>query len=281
MALPSRATTAVRRCTKPREYRLMTVPDPADELAELRRQIDALDRQLHQLLNRRARCALAVAGVKQAAAGAGQAPAFYRPEREAQVLRQAAERNGGPLSDATVVRLFREVISACMALEQRLRVAYVGDRNGRALQALLQHFGHAVAAQVCRDPAAALDTLRHQQTDYVLLAVTELLALAGDGALDQRFAAGVSAAGEVSGGDRTEERFIVLGRQPVGPSGVDKTALLAPAGQPRLAAEQWRLQTRDTAFIELAGHQQDSAVRDSLAGLGRYRLLGSYPAAVG
>ena len=88
------------------------------ELDALRSKIDALDEKLQALLNERAGLAQDVARVKQSA---GDEAVFYRPEREAQVLRRVKERNQGPLDGETVARLFREVMSACLALARLLR----------------------------------------------------------------------------------------------------------------------------------------------------------------
>ena len=120
------------------------------DLEKLREQIDALDERLQVLLNQRAELAQQVAHVKQL----GDADAvFYRPEREAQILARVKERNGGPLDAETVARLFREIMSACLALEQRTRVAFLGPEGTFTQQAALKHFGHAVEAV----PLGAID----------------------------------------------------------------------------------------------------------------------------
>jgi chorismate mutase/prephenate dehydratase len=121
------------------------------DLETLRRHIDALDRQIQQLINDRARCAMQVAEVKQGAsesthtdsAAAGEVM-FYRPEREAQVLRNVMERNTGPLDDAAMAYIFREIMSACLALERPLQIAYLGPEGTFTQAAALKHFGHAV-----------------------------------------------------------------------------------------------------------------------------------------
>lgn len=112
------------------------------ELRVLRDQIDSIDRQIHELLNRRATCAQNVAEVKQKYQGETSA-VFYRPEREAQVLRAVMERNEGPLPDKEVARLFREVMSVCLALEEPMRVAFLGPEGTFTQQASMKHFGHS------------------------------------------------------------------------------------------------------------------------------------------
>ncbi len=121
-----------------------------DSLDNLRNQIDELDQQLQNLLNERATLAHKVAEVKTAT---DPNPVFYRPEREAQVLRRVKERNQGPLDGETMARFFREVMSACLALEQRMKVAFLGPEGTFTQQAALKHFGHAVESL----PLGAID----------------------------------------------------------------------------------------------------------------------------
>lgn len=114
------------------------------QLKPLREQIDALDKQILDLLSRRASVAQEVGHIKAAV----NAPVF-RPEREAQVLRQIGENNSGPLRTADVQTIFREIMSACRALERRVKVAYLGPVGTFSEQAVYQQFGHAVDAIPC------------------------------------------------------------------------------------------------------------------------------------
>jgi chorismate mutase / prephenate dehydratase len=111
-------------------------------LESLRRKIDDIDVQLQELIAERARCAQQVGVVKGLTATAD----FYRPEREAQVLRGVVERNHGPLRDDEMVRLFRELMSACLAQEEPLKVAYLGPEGTFTQSAVMKHFGHSVRA---------------------------------------------------------------------------------------------------------------------------------------
>jgi chorismate mutase/prephenate dehydratase len=115
-----------------------------DKLTPLRARIDAIDKQLLELLNQRAGVAQEVGHVK----AANNAPVF-RPEREMEVLRNVAERNPGPLADGDVQTIFREIMSACRALEKRVTVAYLGPVGTFSEQAVYQQFGHAVEALPC------------------------------------------------------------------------------------------------------------------------------------
>lgn len=112
------------------------------QLQALRERIDSIDTQIGELISQRAECAQEVAEVKRAYSN-DEAPVFYRPEREAQVLRKAMERNRGPLGDEEYARLFREIMSACLALEQEIKVAYLGPEGTFTQQAAIKHFGHA------------------------------------------------------------------------------------------------------------------------------------------
>ncbi|HAC67946.1 MAG TPA: chorismate mutase, partial [Pseudomonas sp.] len=85
------------------------------ELKALRLRIDSLDERIQELISERARCAQDVARVKMKTLAEGEKPVFYRPEREAQVLKRVMERNGGPVRDEDMARLFREIMSCCLA----------------------------------------------------------------------------------------------------------------------------------------------------------------------
>lgn len=110
-----------------------------DDLTALRQHIDSLDDQILDLVNERARLA---EGVARAKAQRVQAAEVYRPEREAEVLRRLTERNDGPLSAEQVTVLFREIMSACRALQQPLTVAFLGPRGTFTEEAASKHFGH-------------------------------------------------------------------------------------------------------------------------------------------
>ena len=110
-------------------------------LDELRAKIDEIDSSLLELISRRARTATEIARVKNEQS---ENNGFYRPEREAQVLRKIIDRNPGPLSEEEMARLFREIMSACLALEQTLDIAYLGPEGTFTQAAALKHFGHSV-----------------------------------------------------------------------------------------------------------------------------------------
>ncbi len=112
----------------------------SDKLNNLRETIDSLDEQIQELISQRANIAEQVAQAKQSSGDS----VFYRAEREAQVLRKVMERNKGPLSDEEMARLFREIMSACLAVEQVMNIAFLGPEGTFTQAAALKHFGHSV-----------------------------------------------------------------------------------------------------------------------------------------
>ncbi len=125
------------------------------QLEQVRRRIDKVDEQIQRLISERARLAQQV-GVSKTRGG--RTVDFYRPEREAQVLRMARERNRGPLRDEEVLRLFREIMSACLAQQEPLKVAFLGPEGTFTQSALLIHFGHSVRAL----PLSSIDEVFHE-----------------------------------------------------------------------------------------------------------------------
>jgi chorismate mutase / prephenate dehydratase len=124
-------------------------------LGNIRDSIDAIDARIHALLNERARFAQLV-GISKSVSG--KAVDFYRPEREAEVLRMALKRNQGPLRDEEIARLFREIMSACLAQQEPLKVAFLGPEGTFTQAAVLKHFGSSVRAL----PLPAIDEVFHE-----------------------------------------------------------------------------------------------------------------------
>ncbi|MGB1404008.1 MAG: chorismate mutase, partial [Porticoccaceae bacterium] len=121
----------------------------SNPLLGLRDQIDALDLQIMQAISDRASFAQQVAEVKKQQGDS----AYYKPEREAQVLRQIMEQNKGPLNNEEMARLFRQIMSACLALEQPVKVAFLGPEGTFTQEAALKHFGDSAISV----PMAAID----------------------------------------------------------------------------------------------------------------------------
>lgn len=111
-----------------------------DKISKWRDRIDAIDVEIHDLINDRVRFAQEIARLKSNDPEGD----FYRPEREAQILRKVMERNQGPLSDEAVAALFREIMSAALAAELPVRIGYLGPEGTYSHAAVLKHFGKFV-----------------------------------------------------------------------------------------------------------------------------------------
>jgi len=117
-------------------------PDNLD-LAEIRKRINAIDERIQGLINDRAKIAQQVGVAK---GDLGSAVEYYRPEREAEVLRNVVDRNEGPMRDEEMLRLFREIMSACLAQQEPLKIGFLGPEGTFTQTAVYKHFGHSVRA---------------------------------------------------------------------------------------------------------------------------------------
>ena len=143
-------------------------PLGAGALDDLRAQIDAIDEQLHSWLNQRARLAQQ-AGISKHTDG--HTVDFYRPEREAEVLRRALERNRGPLRNEEIARLFREIMSACLAQEEPLKVAFLGPEGTFTQTAVFKHFGHSVRALALATVGEVFQEVESGNADFGVVAI--------------------------------------------------------------------------------------------------------------
>jgi chorismate mutase/prephenate dehydratase len=163
-----------------------------DDLASHRAAIDRLDLEILARLNERATHAQAI-GMLMAGSGV---PA-WRPEREAQVLARVCDANAGPLTDEQVGGVFRQVMSACLALEQKLRIAYLGPAGTYSHAAVMRHFGAFVEAV----PYATIDDVfragESGQTDYAVVPVENSTEGAVGRTLDLVCTTGLSICGEI------------------------------------------------------------------------------------
>ena len=123
-----------------------TPPNPvqSEALGQLRVQIDAIDQQLLSLLNQRALVAEKVGEIKRA-----EGSPFFRPDRVAQVIARIEAANPGPLPNAHVAAIWREIMSACLALEAPQRVAVLGPQGTFTEEAAIEYFGSAANLIYC------------------------------------------------------------------------------------------------------------------------------------
>ena len=245
-------------------------------LDAIRREIDALDAELLGLLNRRACSVLEVAAVK----GREAEPRYYRPEREAVLLRRLSAANRGPLPDGEVARLFREIVSTCRALEHRLVVCCT--TVGEAIAAI-GHFGGAVDLRAASDATDAIAAVAAARCDYAAIEFSR--AGGASPAVAELPEHGLSLCGEWYA--RGGERFVLAGREPVPPTGNDWTSFILPA-QHLESIESWcdgsGLRMRSTpvagrsslSVVDVAMHVSEPRLARLLAEHGA-PVLGAYP----
>jgi chorismate mutase/prephenate dehydratase len=368
-----------------------------DALAGLRQQIDSIDKEIQRLVNERAKCAQGVAEVKLkafiadtgSAENAEEGVAFYRPEREAQVLRKVIERNEGPLEGKAVAHIIREIMSACLALEKPMQVAFLGPEGTFTEAAAIKHFGHSVIASPQSTIGAVFAQVESGEANYGVVPVENSTEGMVTHTLDNFMESGLKICGEVElpihlhllvkegvraeqitkicahqqalaqsrnwldrhwpgvervavasnakgarlaseetgvaavAGDMTVElygltklasniqdysnnttRFLIIGREDVGVSGLDKTSVVVSVRNKPGALFQLlepfhregvmltRIDTRPSHtetwayvfFMEFEGHQHDETIAKVLAELEEssvmLKVLGSYPKAV-
>ena len=154
--------------------------------------IDALDREILARLNERAVHARAIGELK-----AGDGASAWRPDREAQVLTRLTAQNTGPLPDAAIVGVFRQVMSACLALEQRLRIAYLGPVGTFSHAAVARHFGQFVDAIPCATIDEIFRAGEGDQADYVVVPVENSTEGAVGRTLDLMYTTDLAICGEI------------------------------------------------------------------------------------
>jgi chorismate mutase/prephenate dehydratase len=157
--------TGKRSTSKPRTAGHASTPP---DLTAVRAQIDGIDRQIQALIAERALWAHQVGKAKGKLAAAVD---YYRPEREAQVLRQVVDRNQGPLSDDVLVRLFREIMSACLAQQEPLKVGYLGPEGTFSQQAVQKHFGHSAKGLPLASVEEVFDEVAAGNADFGVVPV--------------------------------------------------------------------------------------------------------------
>jgi chorismate mutase / prephenate dehydratase len=164
--------------------------DEQQELGKLRENIDRLDGEVLQLLSERAKLAQRVGEIKHGN--------IYRPEREAQVLRRIAELNPGPLPEAAVRTIFREVMSACLALEQPLKIAYFGPAGTFTESAAKKHFGSAPTFTAFLTIDDVFRAVESGQVDYGVVPIENSTEGSVGRTLDQMLTSPLMICGEVN-----------------------------------------------------------------------------------
>lgn len=147
--------------------------------AEIRSEIDALDRELVELLNRRASLAKEIGLVK-----GREGKPFFTPEREREVYERLSAANPGPLKDKQLVAIYREIISAARATEKRLVVSYWGPEGTFSHMAALAAFGSSADAVPADSITAVFQAVENEKADYGVVPVENSVAGAVPETLD-------------------------------------------------------------------------------------------------
>lgn len=220
-------------------------------LKQHRDAIDDIDARVLQLLNQRASHAREIGEIK----GGG---VVYRPEREAQVLQRIRSLNQGPLSNESVARLFREVMSECLALERPLSIAYLGPEGTFTQLAAIKHFGHAAHTVACISVDEAFRLVESRALDYVVAPVENSTEGAVGRTLDLMVASPLKICGEVvlrihhhllrANGDQQPIRRVVAHAQALAqchewlnknlPQEVERVSVASNAEAARLASQE-------------------------------------------
>lgn len=164
------------------------------DLDQVRSKIDALDRQLLDLISERARLAREIGRIKQ---NSGEGVNYYRPEREAAILRRVVSANPGPLSGDSIRFLFREIMSACLALEQPLQIAYLGPEGTFTQLASYKHFGHAAKTVPSASIADIFRAVAAAEVDYGVVPVENSIEGVVNQTLDMFVTSALTICGEI------------------------------------------------------------------------------------
>ena len=232
-----------------------------------RQAIDQIDVQIRTLLNERAKHAQKIGELK------GGLP-VYRPEREAQVLRKAMAENPGPLKTDMIFRIQREIMSACLALENSLTIGIEKDQH-LSLIAVREQFGSFAAPRLLTSPEEALKELEACKVDYLLLHESSLFYLISDGSFPPHY----FVQGEWQA-PNDQGSFFLIGSENNPPSGQDKTLMLLTQEELNRLIKQEEMNPLRTVLLEegeiiaeFENYWHLNIDRET----GTYRILGSYP----
>ncbi len=168
------------------------------KLEDIRREIDGLNNKLLALMNRRAELAKKVAQIKDGQGKHDEGSShYYRPEREAEVLRSLIDGNNGPLAGHHVSRIFQEIMSACRALQKPLAVAYLGPEGTFTESAAFKHFGHAIDSVPVDSIGSVFRQVESGGGDYGVVPIENSTEGVVGQTLDMFLASGLSICGEV------------------------------------------------------------------------------------
>ncbi len=186
------AKKAIKKASATKVEKSVSASSPA--LNEVRQRIDSIDLQIQDLIADRAKMAQQVGKAKGPLKAAID---YYRPEREAQVLRKVLDRNSGPLADEVLVRLFREIMSACLAQQEPLKVGFLGPEGTFSQQAMFKHFGHSAHGLPLASIEEVFEEVEAGNADFGVVPVENSGQGTIQSTLDMFLTSGIKICGEV------------------------------------------------------------------------------------
>lgn len=271
------------------------------DIAELRDRIDALDTELLRLLNERARVAREIGIIKNR-----ESLPIYAPDREMKLLRSLVERSEGPLRPEAIRAIYREIMSAALAVEKDVAIACVGPHGSPSHQAALGKFGSSVRYTFCAEISGVFEEVAQDNADCGVVPLEDPAHGLVNQTLDALASQELSICAVISLDSdpddlRAAARYLVLGRQPNAASGNDQTMLmlriedkpgaLVAALEPfkdlsinlnHFASRPASKGSNDSFFfVEANGHTRDLQLADLFRELSKkcraVKVLGSYP----
>jgi chorismate mutase-like protein len=272
------------------------------DITELRGRIDAIDGQLILLLNERASVAKEIGVLKHR-----EGLPVYSPGREERLLRGLVERNPGPLKVDSIRAIYREIMSAALALEKDTCIACLGPSGSPTHQAAREKFGSSVRYSLLGDVEGVFEAVQSEGADCGVVPIElsghgiESATLDALAETELSVCAQIVVPGEDGDEQRTSSRLLVLGKKPNPPSGSDATMLvlriedkpgaLVSSLEPfkeheinlfHFASRPASKGSTDIFFyVEAEGHSRDLQVNDVLRDLSKkcraVKVLGSYP----
>ena len=271
------------------------------DLFELRQRIDVLDGELLKLLNERTLIAREIGVIKNR-----ESLPIYSPDREMKLLRSLVDRSEGPLRPEAIRAIYREIMSAALAVEKDVAIACVGPIGSPSHQAALGKFGSSVRYTFAAEIAGVFEEVAGERADCGVVPLEDPAHGLVNQTLDALAENEVSVCAEIipdsaSGDTRVAARYLVLGRQPNAPSGNDRTMLmlriedkpgaLVSALEPfkELGINLTHFASRPAMkgsndiffFLEADGHTKELQMADLFRELSKscraVKVLGSYP----
>jgi len=271
------------------------------DLPELRQRIDELDGELLRLLNERTQIAREIGVIKSR-----ESLPIYSPDREMKLLRSLVERSDGPLRPEAIRAIYREIMSAALAVEKDVAIACVGPMGSPTYQAALGKFGSSVRYTFSSEISGVFEAVASEEADCGVVLLEDPAHGLANQTLDALAQSELSICAEIipdsdAADSRATARYLVLGCQPNAHSGHDQTMLmlriedkpgkLVSALEPfkELGINLNHFASRPAPkgsddiffFVEADGHTRDLQLKDLFRELSKncraVKVLGSYP----